>query len=145
MPSARFSRSLATPTASVGASASRSASASPAASIASSGWTALISPSAAASRAGSRGLSSTSSIALWKPTSRGRKNVELSAPVSPVFRYAHSNHARSDAITRSHASARPRPPAAAGPSTTANHGLGERRISEIVEWMYSRICLNTAP
>ena len=41
--------------------------------------------------------------------------------------------------------ARPRPPAAAMPSTAAMNGFGARRISEMVLWMYSRICLKTAP
>ena len=71
--------------------------------------------------------------------------MELSAPQSAVFAHAHSNDDRSEQTTRSHAIARPSPPAAATPSTAATHGFGERRISEIVEWRYSRICLKTAP
>ncbi len=39
----------------------------------------------------------------------------------------------------------PKPPAAAMPSTAAMNGLGARRISEIVECRYSRICLKTSP
>ncbi len=50
-----------------------------------------------ASSAESLGLTSTSSIAFRRPTSRGRKNVELSAPVSPVLPYAHSKAARGEA------------------------------------------------
>ena len=72
-------------------------------------------------------------------------NVELSAPVSPVLQYAHSNTARSDAKTRSQHIARPNPPAAATPSTAAMNGLGARRISEIVLCRYSRICLKRSP
>ena len=41
--------------------------------------------------------------------------------------------------------ARPNPPAAATPSTAAMKGFGARWISEIVLWMYSRICLKTSP
>ena len=41
--------------------------------------------------------------------------------------------------------AMPNPPAAAMPSTAATKGLGARLISEIVEWMYSRICLKISP
>ena len=41
--------------------------------------------------------------------------------------------------------ARPKPPAAAMPSTAAMNGFGARRISEIVLWRYSRICLKTSP
>ena len=72
-------------------------------------------------------------------------NVALSAPVSAVREYAHSNVARSEAMTRSHAMAMPSPPAAAMPSTAAMNGLGARRISEMALWMYSSICLNTSP
>ncbi len=71
--------------------------------------------------------------------------VVLSAPVRPVFEYAHSNVARSDATTRSQAIAIPSPPAAATPSTAAMNGFDARRTSEIALWMYSRICLKTSP
>ena len=47
--------------------------------------------------ASSLGFSSTSSMARRNPSRRGRKNVELSAPVSPVLPYAHSKQARSEA------------------------------------------------
>ena len=105
----------------------------------------MISPAAFASRAESLGFSSTSSIALRSPTSRGRKNVELSAPVRLVLWYAHSNDARSDATTRSQAIAMPNPPAAAMPSTAAIKGLGARRTSEMALWMYSSTCLKLSP
>ena len=72
-------------------------------------------------------------------------NVELSAPVNAVFEYAHSKTARSDAYTRSQHIASPNPPAAAMPSTAAMNGLGARRISAIVLWRYSRICLKRSP
>ena len=71
--------------------------------------------------------------------------VVLSAPVRPVLEYAHSKAARSEATTRSQDMASPKPPAAAMPSTDAMNGFGARRISEMVLWMYSRICLKTAP
>ena len=91
------------------------------------------------------GLSSISSIARRRPISRGSRNVELSAPVSPVLPYAHSKVARGDANTRSQDIASPKPPAAAMPSTAAMNGLGARRISEIVLCRYSRICLKRSP
>ena len=53
------------------------------------------------------------------PTSLGRKNVERSAPVRPVFASAHSKLARCEALTRSQAIAMPNPAAAATPSTAA--------------------------
>ena len=84
-------------------------------------------------------------MARRRPSRRGRKNVELSAPVRPVLPYAHSKLARSEAKTRSQAIAMPKPPAAAMPSTAAMKGLGARLISEIVLWMYSRICLKISP
>src|SRR3569623_1547678 len=145
MPAAVLSRRFATPTAAVGASASRCASSSARASRSGSATTSVTSPIVWASRAESRVPSSTSSIALRNPTRRGSRNVVLSAPVNPVLLYAHSNVARSVATTRSHAIAMPSPPAAVGPSTAASHGFGARRISEIVEWMYSRICLKILP
>src|SRR5574338_627518 len=61
----------------------------------------LIRPISSARAGSSRGLSRRSPSARRRPTSLGSRNVELSAPVSPVLEYAHSNATRGDANTRS--------------------------------------------
>ena len=147
MPAAWLISPLATPNASGRARGERLGHArAPPRRTSRSGNTSLTRPSCERALASSRGLSSTSSIARRKPTSRGSMNVELSAPVRPGLRVRPlERRALATRTTRSQHIARPNPPAAAMPSTAAMNGFGARRISEMVLCRYSRICLKRSP
>ena len=126
----------------LGPRANRSANSRAVVDSSAAGTTLATSPIRSASRASTGSPSRSSSIALLKPTRRGRIKLPPESGASPTRTKAWMNFASSDATRKSQASAKLHPAPAATPLTAATTIFSVRRRRVTIGLYFSR---NEAP